>query len=90
VLYFLLELGHIGTCKFLLNLEVDPYFEDDSSLDLARIVSSYIYTHGIKSSWRRLMNLHFLAFLAVIPNCGTSHTSIALSSAYSQSSSPGR
>ncbi len=42
VLHFPLELGHIETCKFLLDLGVDPYFEDDNGLSPARTVSSYI------------------------------------------------
>lgn len=42
VLHFPLELGHIETCKFLLDLGVDPYFEDDNGLSPAREVSSYI------------------------------------------------
>jgi ankyrin repeat protein len=42
ILHFPLELGHIETCKFLLDLGVDPYFEDDVGRSPAQFVSSYI------------------------------------------------
>jgi ankyrin repeat protein len=42
ILHFPLELGHIETCKFLLDLGVDPYFEDDNGRSPAQEVSSYI------------------------------------------------
>ena len=44
ILHFPLELGHIKTCKFLLDLGVDPYFEDDNGVSVAHDVSSYILT----------------------------------------------
>jgi ankyrin repeat protein len=42
ILHFPLELGHIETCKFLLDLGVDPYFEDDLGQPPAQFVLSYI------------------------------------------------
>jgi ankyrin repeat protein len=42
ILHFPLELGHIETCKFLIDLGVDPYFEDDVGRSPAQFASSYI------------------------------------------------
>ena len=44
VLHFPLELGNIETFKFLLDIGVDPYFEDDNGVSVAHDVSSYILT----------------------------------------------
>jgi hypothetical protein len=42
ILRFPPELGHVETCKFLLDLGVDPYFEDDNSRSPAQEALSYI------------------------------------------------
>jgi Ankyrin repeats (3 copies) len=48
-LHFALELGHIETCRFLLNIGIDLYAKDDKGYSDAREVSSLILARSLAS-----------------------------------------